>query len=245
MHSFDALRTEQSSRRERGAIALCCVLGHERAVASRPLRPALTNITSFCASFAGCLVELESRFYVNGYKLLCSAEGQLPAERLAQMCTPTAGRARLPVPDKLWDDVPPGTRAVTMLPVWGEVLEGILEMACVWEVTYRPGTAQVLGVASRLTCSDASPMTPAPVEIRCWDLVLLFFHNYMELRDHGDSVKLMWEAIESLGSSAVGDSREVAKALRDKHCSRALRDFLGASAPPARPAKRLKIEPQK
>jgi hypothetical protein len=75
-------------------------------------------------------------------------------------------------------------------------------------------------------------MTLSPGELRCWDLVLLFFHNYMELRDRGDSVGLLWEAIDSLGSSWAEDSSEVAVALRDEHCSRVLRDFLGPAHPP-------------
>jgi hypothetical protein len=54
----------------------------------------------------------------------------------------------------------------------------------------------------------------------------------MELRDRGDSVGLLWEAIDSLGSSWAEDSSEVAVALRDEHCSRVLRDFLGPAHPP-------------
>jgi hypothetical protein len=82
-------------------------------------------------------------------------------------------------------------------------------------------------------------MTPTPEELRCWDLVLLFFHNYMELRDHGDSAKLLWEAIDSLGSSSAEDSREVAVALRDEHCSGALIDFLGPAHNPRSKRKKL------
>ena len=120
-----------------------------------------------------------------------------------------------------------------MLPVWGEVIEGLLEMACVWDTTYRQGTQRALGVVTSLAHLELQ----GPPEERCWDFVMLFFHNYIELRDHPQSVNALWEAVDSLGTHSVENSEAVARALDDELCSGVIRGFLGEALP--RKRKRL------